>query len=73
VRKLRERLQAVEGQIHALEARLDELGRALADPGLYADGERARAVALERKSAEERVAWLLREWEALSESLATHE
>jgi ATP-binding cassette subfamily F protein 3 len=73
VRELRERLEAVEGQIHALEARLDELGRALADPGLYADGERARAVALERKSAEERVAWLLREWEALSESLATHE
>lgn len=73
MRELRERLEAVEGQIHVLEARLDELGRALADPGLYADSERARAVAIERKSAEERVAWLLREWEALSESLATHE
>ncbi len=73
VREIRRRLEEVEGQIHALEARLDQLGRALADPALYADGERARAVALERKSAEERVAWLLREWEALSEALTTHE
>ena len=39
---------ALEGEIHALEARLAELGAALADPGLYADGERARAVTLER-------------------------
>jgi ATP-binding cassette subfamily F protein 3 len=73
VRELRQRLDALEGQIHALEARLGELGAALADPGLYADGERARAVALERKQAEERVAWLLHEWETLSEALAAHE
>jgi ATP-binding cassette subfamily F protein 3 len=73
VRVLRRRLEEVEGQIHALEARLDQLGQALADPALYTDGERARAVALERKSAEEQVARLLREWEALSEALPTHE
>jgi ATP-binding cassette subfamily F protein 3 len=73
VRELRQRLDVLEGQIHALEARLEELGTALADPGLYADGERARAVALERKQAEERVAWLLHEWETLSEALAAHE
>jgi ATP-binding cassette subfamily F protein 3 len=72
-RELRQRLDALEGQIHALEARLEELGAALADPGLYADGERARAVALERKQAEEQVAWLLHEWETLSEALAAHE
>jgi hypothetical protein len=52
---------------------MEELGAALADPGLYADGERARAVALERKQAEEQVAWLLHEWETLSEALAAHE
>ena len=73
VRELRQRLDSLEGEIHALEARLQELGAALADPALYADGERARAVALERRRAEEQVAWLLHEWEALSESLAAHE
>jgi ATP-binding cassette subfamily F protein 3 len=73
VRELRRRLDSLEGEIHALEARLAELGTALADPGLYADAERARAVALERRQAEEHVAWLLHEWETLSESLAAHE
>ena len=73
VRELRRRLDALEAEIHAIEARLEDLGRALADPTLYADGERARAVTLERQQAEEHVAWLLHEWEALSESLAAHE
>jgi ATP-binding cassette subfamily F protein 3 len=73
VRKLGARLTEVERQIHELEARLDEIGAALADPGLYTDGERARAITGERKSAEERVAWLMREWEDLSLELATHE
>jgi ATP-binding cassette subfamily F protein 3 len=70
MRELRQRLDGLEGEIHALEARLQELGAALADPALYTDGERARAVAVERRRAEEQVAWLLHEWEALSEALA---
>ena len=70
---LRRRLDDVERQIHALEERLTGLGQALGDPALYADGERARAVARERQEAEEQVAWLMREWEALSTELATHE
>jgi ATP-binding cassette subfamily F protein 3 len=73
VRELRRRLDTLEAEIHALEARLEDLGRTLADPALYADGERARAVALERQQAEEQVAWLLHEWESLSEALAAHE
>ena len=73
VRERRRRLDALEAEIHAIEARLEDLGRALADPALYADGERARAVTLERQQAEEQVAWLLHEWETLSESLAAHE
>jgi ATP-binding cassette subfamily F protein 3 len=73
VRKLGARLTEVERQIHELEARLDEIGAALADPGLYTDGKRVRAITGERKSAEERVAWLMREWEDLSLELATHE
>jgi ATP-binding cassette, subfamily F, member 3 len=73
VRELRRRLEEVETQIHGVEARLRELEVTLADPGLYGDGERVRTLAHERKSAEEQVAWLMREWESLSESLATHE
>jgi ATP-binding cassette subfamily F protein 3 len=73
VKALRKRLEDVEKQIQALEARLTEIGDALADPSLYTDGERARAVTSERKRAEEQVAWLLHEWEELSTALAAHE
>jgi ATP-binding cassette subfamily F protein 3 len=73
VRDLRRRLEEVEKQIHALEARLGELGEALADPTLYGDGDRVRAVTAERKRAEEQVTWLMREWETLSTALAAHE
>ncbi|HKC96401.1 MAG TPA: ABC-F family ATP-binding cassette domain-containing protein [Methylomirabilota bacterium] len=73
VRELRRRLEDVERQIHALEARLAEIGERLGDPTFYADGERVRAVAAERKSAEEQVTWLMREWEQLSTALAAHE
>jgi len=73
VRELRRRLEDVEHQIHALEARLAEIGERLGDPAFYADGERVRAVAAERKSAEEQVTWLMREWEQLSTALAAHE
>ena len=73
VRELRRRLQDVECQIHDLEARLAEIGERLGDPAFYADGERVRAVAAERKSAEEQVTWLMREWEELSTALAAHE
>ena len=73
VRELRRRLEDVERQIHTLEARLAEIGERLGDPAFYADGERVRAVAAERKSAEEQVTWLMREWEQLSTALAAHE
>jgi ATP-binding cassette subfamily F protein 3 len=73
VRELRRRLEDVERQIHDLEARLAEIGERLGDPAFYADGERVRAVAAERKSAEEQVTWLMREWEQLSTALAAHE
>jgi ATP-binding cassette subfamily F protein 3 len=63
---IRARVGAVEGQIHELEARLAEIGGALADPELYRDGRRARDAAQARKETEERVAWLMKEWEELS-------
>ena len=73
VRELRRRLGEVERRGEELEAKLEEIAEALADPALYADGERARAVAHERKSAEEQLAWSMREWEEISTALAAHE
>jgi len=64
---------AVSRQIHALEARLAELGERLGDPALYANGEHVREATAERKRAEEQVMWLMREWEQLSTALAAHE
>ncbi|MBI3636870.1 MAG: ABC-F family ATP-binding cassette domain-containing protein, partial [Candidatus Rokubacteria bacterium] len=73
VRRLRKRLEDIEAKVHALEDRLRELGEVLADPELYRDGERVKAVATERRSAEEQVMWLMREWEDVSTALAAHE
>jgi ATP-binding cassette subfamily F protein 3 len=66
IKAIKVRLGAVETQIHEMEARLQEIGLALADPDLYRDGQRARDIAQARKDTEERVAWLMREWEDLS-------
>ena len=73
VRELRRRLDAVEKRVQDVEAKLAEFAAALADPALYADGERARAVVHERKAVEEQLAWLMREWEEISTALAAHE
>ncbi len=71
IKAIEARLRAVEAQIQALEARLQDIGLALADPDLYRDGERAREIAQARKDAEAEVAWLMKEWEDLSERLAS--
>src|SRR5262249_19243870 len=73
VRALRRPLEAAERQIHDLEGRLGEFAEALSDPELYKDGDRVRALSTERKTAEEQVAWLMREWEELSVELSAHE
>ena len=73
VRTLRRRLEEIERQIHDLEARLQEFAETLSDPDLYKDGDRVRTVATERKTAEDQVAGLMREWEALSVELSAHE
>jgi ATP-binding cassette subfamily F protein 3 len=72
VRALRKRVEEVEKKIQSLEARLEEIATALSDPALYTDGDRVRAVSSERKSAEEQMTWLMREWESLSTELAAH-
>jgi ATP-binding cassette subfamily F protein 3 len=73
VRELRRRLEQVETRVHEMEEKLAEIAAALAEPALYADGERARAVVHQRKAVEEQLAWLMREWEEISTALAAHE
>jgi len=73
VKELRRRVEDVERRIHGLEARMAQIGAALSDPRIYLDGDRVRAVSGERKAAEEEMAGLMREWEALSTALAAHE
>ncbi|MGH7400332.1 MAG: ABC-F family ATP-binding cassette domain-containing protein [Candidatus Rokuibacteriota bacterium] len=70
IKAIKLRLGAVEAQIHELEARQQEIGLALADPDLYRDGQKAREIAQSRKETEERVAWLMKEWEDLSQRLS---
>jgi ATP-binding cassette subfamily F protein 3 len=71
IKAIKIRLTAVETQIQELEARQQEIGLALADPDLYRDGQKAREIAQSRKETEERVAWLMKEWEELSLRLST--
>ena len=70
IRSIKTRLAAVEAQIHELEVRLEDIGLSLADPDLYRDGRRARDIAQARRDTEERVAWLMKEWEDLSVRLS---
>ena len=71
IKAIKIRLGAVEAQIQELEARQQEIGLALADPDLYRDGQKAREIAQSRKETEDRVAWLMKEWEELSLRLST--
>ncbi len=71
IKAIKVRLSAVEAQIQELEARQQEIGLALADPDLYRDGQKARDIAQSRKETEDRVAWLMKEWEELSLRLST--
>jgi ATP-binding cassette subfamily F protein 3 len=73
VRDLRRRLGEVEKRVQEMEQKLADITEALSDPGLYVEGERARAVVHERKAVEEQLAWLMREWEEISTALAAHE
>jgi prefoldin subunit 5 len=73
VKAIRGRLETIEKQIAEMETRLADIGLALADPDLYRDGDRAREISESRRQAEEQVAWLMKEWEELSERLTAVE
>ena len=73
LRELRRRVEEIERKIEALERRIEEIGRALGDPRLYADGDRVRAITVERTEAMQQLSGLMREWEAMSTALAGHD
>ena len=73
VKAIRGRLETIEKQIAEMETRLADIGLTLADPDLYRDGNRAREISESRRQAEEQVAWLMKEWEELSERLTAVE
>jgi ATP-binding cassette subfamily F protein 3 len=70
LRELRRRVEEIERKIEGLERRIEEIGRALSDPRLYANGDRVRAITLERNEAVQELSGLMREWEQLSTALA---
>ena len=70
MRRLVARISAVEADIERWEAEKRRWEEALADPDLYADGERARAAVQAHRDAEAKLEALLAEWERL---LAEHE
>jgi ATP-binding cassette subfamily F protein 3 len=73
LRDLRRRVDEIERKIEDLERRIEEIGRALSDPRLYANGDRVRAITLERNEAVQQLSGLMREWETLSTALAGHD
>jgi ATP-binding cassette subfamily F protein 3 len=69
MRELRRRVEDIERKIAGLERRIEEIGRSLSDPRLYTNGDRVRAITVERNEAVQQLSGLMREWEELSTAL----
>ena len=73
MRALKARVAEIERRIDGLERRIEEIGRSLSDPRLYANGDRVRAITLERNEAVQELSGLMREWEQLSTALSARD
>jgi ATP-binding cassette subfamily F protein 3 len=69
--KKSKQLERLEAQIATGEKGLEEIGWRLADPDVYKDGERVRALEAERAAAQARVDSAYKEWERLAAELET--
>jgi ATP-binding cassette subfamily F protein 3 len=64
--KAQSRLAPLEGEISALEQKLEQLAALQADPAIYSDPQRAGEVGREHREAESRLGLLYAEWEAIA-------
>ena len=62
-RELRREVDRVERELGAVEAEIAELTRTLADPEVYADGERVKGLVARHGAAKDEAAALLEQWE----------
>ena len=69
LKSLRTKLKTLEERIASEEESLKGILARQADPEVYRDGEQARQAAHDRRAAEEKIAWLYREWTDLSEHI----
>ncbi|HEV8586722.1 MAG TPA: ABC-F family ATP-binding cassette domain-containing protein [Methylomirabilota bacterium] len=73
LKELRGRVQDIERKIEELERRIEDIGRSLSDPRLYTNGDRVRAITVERNEAVQALSSLMREWEQASTALSGHD
>jgi ATP-binding cassette subfamily F protein 3 len=63
---MEERIRPLEEEIHRLEEREKEIEALQADPGVYRDAQRSKALSRERAEIESRLATLYARWEELA-------
>jgi ATP-binding cassette, subfamily F, member 3 len=66
-RASREERRQVQDEISSSEARLEEIEIALADPSIYADGDRVRTIVTEQRELKRRVDQLYERWAELED------
>jgi ATP-binding cassette subfamily F protein 3 len=71
--RARRRFERAEGEIQQLEEQLEALNQQLADPEIYADGARFRAVEQERQALRVRADASYSDWEALAAEIESLE
>jgi ATP-binding cassette subfamily F protein 3 len=70
-REVRKRVQRLERQVAKAEAEAERIGAELADPDIYDDHQRVRALADEHEIARERAESLMTQWLSAQEELET--
>jgi ATP-binding cassette subfamily F protein 3 len=69
IRKLNNKIVAVEKEIEALELTLSDINKKLADPDSYKQEIQSGALYRQHNDVEEKIAALMQQWELLSDEL----
>lgn len=70
-KKLERRFEAIEKEIHRLEADIESYDKQLADEAVYTDHVKASEITNKKEASEEQLSTLYEEWEEVSEALDT--